>query len=121
MPQFCLFGLAEGVNAVAQIEFYYSYFSKSMGSLAMALFTLGMAAANLIGSLLVRLVAEVTRKGGKESWVQNNLNKGHSDYYYWLISIMGMVKFLYFLVCCWFYERSGEEAARSRDEVEGTR
>ncbi|XP_057968998.1 protein NRT1/ PTR FAMILY 1.2-like [Malania oleifera] len=103
VPQYFMFGLAEAFNAVGQIDFFYSQFPKSMSSLAMALFTLGMAVANLVGSLLVKIVDKATSKGGKESWVSNNLNKGHLDYYYWFITAMCVVNFGYFLFCCWAF------------------
>ncbi|KAA8534948.1 hypothetical protein F0562_029951 [Nyssa sinensis] len=53
VPQHCLTGLAEAFNAIGQIEFYYSQFPKSMSSIAVALFPLGMAVGNLLGSLIV--------------------------------------------------------------------
>lgn len=57
-----------------------------MSSIAMALFTLGMAVANVVGSLLVHIVDGVTSKGGgNEGWLSSNISKGHLDYYYyWL-------------------------------------
>ncbi|KAK7839719.1 protein nrt1/ ptr family 1.2 [Quercus suber] len=55
IPQYCLFGLAEAFNAIGQIEFYFSQFPRNMSSIAMALFTLGMAVANLVGSFLVKI------------------------------------------------------------------
>ncbi|XP_057969559.1 protein NRT1/ PTR FAMILY 1.1-like [Malania oleifera] len=112
VPQFCLFGLAEAFNAIGQIDFYYSQFPRSMSSIAVALFTLGMAVSNLVGSLLVKIVDRITRNGGKESWMSSNLNKGHLDYYYWLITALSVVNFGYFLVCCWAYGPTEEEKSQ---------
>ncbi|XP_043704081.1 protein NRT1/ PTR FAMILY 1.2-like [Telopea speciosissima] len=112
VPQQCLLGLAEAINAVAQVEFYYSHFSKNMASLAMGIFTLGMAAGNLVGSLIVKIVDEITKRGGKESWVSSNPNMGHYDYYYWLLAILCSIDFLYFLFCCWVYGLSKEEESK---------
>lgn len=98
VPQHCLSGLAEAFNAIGQIEFYYSQFPKSMASIAVALFTLGFGLGSLIGSLIVTIMANVTKKGGV-SWVASNLNKGHYDYYYLVLTIMSVVNFLYFLLC----------------------
>ncbi|XP_059658005.1 protein NRT1/ PTR FAMILY 1.2 isoform X2 [Cornus florida] len=100
VPQFALLGLAEAFNAIGQIEFFYSQFPKSMSSIAVALFTLGMAVSNVVSTLLVNIVDSVTTKGGKVSWLSKNLNKGHLDYYYWLLTFFGLVNFVYFLVCC---------------------
>ncbi|KAL5729149.1 hypothetical protein ACHQM5_002138 [Ranunculus cassubicifolius] len=103
VPQHCLTGLAEALNIIGQIEFYYSQFPKSMSSIASALFGLGMAFGNLLVGVIVRIVDDVTKRGGHVSWVSSNLNKGHYDYYYWLLTVLSGINFLYFLVCCWAY------------------
>ncbi|WJZ85088.1 hypothetical protein VitviT2T_004646 [Vitis vinifera] len=118
LPQFILFGFAEAFSAIGQIEFYYSQFSKSMSSIAVALFTVGIAGSNLVGSLLVNVVNSVTSKGGKESWLSSNLNKGHLDYYYWLITILCLINIIYFLVCCWSYGPFEDEKPGISDEGE---
>ncbi|OMO77612.1 Proton-dependent oligopeptide transporter family [Corchorus olitorius] len=101
VPQYCLIGLAEGFNAIGQIEFYYSQFPKSMASIGVALFSLGMAVGNLVGSLIVGILNEVTKKHGKVSWVSSNLNKGHYDYYYWLLTILSVINVFYYLFVSW--------------------
>uniref|UniRef100_A0A5B7BHE7 Peptide transporter n=1 Tax=Davidia involucrata TaxID=16924 RepID=A0A5B7BHE7_DAVIN len=115
LPQFALLGLSEGFNAIGQIEFFYSQFPKSMSSMAMALFTLEMAVSNLVGSLLVNIVDSVTAEGANGSWLSKNLNKGHVDYYYWLITFLGLVNFLYFLICCQAYGLSEDEVEEESD------
>ncbi|KAK1289699.1 putative peptide transporter [Acorus calamus] len=107
VPQHCLMGLAEALNVIGQIEFYYSEFPKSMSSVGIALFTLGLGVGNLLGALVVGVVDEVSRRGGGEGWVPTNLNKGHYDYYYWVLTLMSSVNFLYFIVCCWCYGSEG--------------
>nr|XP_043619273.1 protein NRT1/ PTR FAMILY 1.2-like [Erigeron canadensis] len=103
VPQYSLLGLAEAFNAIGQIEFYYSQFPKSMASIGVALFALGSAIGNLIGSLIVGVVNKYSKKGERVSWVANNLNEGHYDYYYWILAILSLVNFFYFLVCSWAY------------------
>lgn len=103
VPQHCLNGFAEAFNAIGQTEFFYTQFPKSMSSIAAALFGLGMAVANLLASVIVSSVDKYTSEKGKESWVSSNINKGHYDYYYWLLAIMSFVNLLYFLVCSWAY------------------
>lgn len=103
VPQHCLAGLAEAFNAIGQIEFYYSQFPKSMASIGVALFALGMAVGNLVGSLIVGVVDDFSKKGGNNSWVSTNLNKGHYDYYYWVLAILSVANFFYFILCSWAY------------------
>lgn len=104
-----LFGLGEAFNSIGQLEFYYSQLSKSMSSIAIAFFTFGMAVASLIGSGLVDAVDSLTSKGGKESWLASNLNKGHLDYYYWLLTVLATINFVYYLVCCWAHGPSEDK------------
>ncbi|KAE8684545.1 putative peptide/nitrate transporter [Hibiscus syriacus] len=120
VPQYSLIGLAEGLNAIGQIEFYYSQFPKSMASIGVALFALGMAVGNLIGSLIVSLINSETKKHGKVSWVSNSLNKGHYDYYYWVLTILSVINVFYYLLCCWAFGSLEKENKREWDEGEDT-
>nr|KYP54069.1 putative peptide transporter At1g52190 family [Cajanus cajan] len=52
VPEYVLLGIAEAFNPVGQVEFFYTYFPKTMSSFAMALFTLELAAADVVGSII---------------------------------------------------------------------
>ena len=119
VPQYTLLGLAEAFNPPGQIEFYFSRFPKSMSSVPMALFALAMAVSSLLGSLLVNIVDGATTKGGKVSWLSSNLNKGHIDYYYWLITFLGLVNFVYFLICCRAYKHFKDDRISLSDKIDG--
>uniref|UniRef100_A0A2N9H1V2 Uncharacterized protein n=1 Tax=Fagus sylvatica TaxID=28930 RepID=A0A2N9H1V2_FAGSY len=95
VPQHCINGMAEAFNAIGQIEFYYSEFPKSMSSIAMSLMSLGMGVGSLLGGLIVSIVKHVTGRGESENWLSENINKGHYDYYYWLLTILGVVNVFY--------------------------
>ncbi|KVI11587.1 protein NRT1/ PTR FAMILY 1.1-like [Cynara cardunculus var. scolymus] len=118
VPQHCLLGLAEAFNAIGQIEFYYSQFPKSMTSIGVALFALGLAVGNLVASLIVGVVNEYSKHGGGVSWVSNNLNQGHYDYYYWVIAILSVANFFYFLGCSWAYGPCDETKHWDEEEEE---
>lgn len=118
VPQHCLIGLAEAFNAIGQIEFYYSQFPKSMASIGVALFSLGMGFGNLVGSSIVEIVDHVSSRGGKVSWVSNNLNLGHYDYYYWVLCFLSIGNFFYFIVCAWAYGSAEDKRIWEEDEVE---
>ncbi|CAI0390057.1 unnamed protein product [Linum tenue] len=116
IPQHCLTGLGEAFSIIGQIEFYYSQFPPSMRSVAMALVSLGLGAGNLAGSLIVSVVDDITGKGGgRVSWVGNDLNRGHYDYYYWLLAVLSVGNFFYYLVCSWAY---GSDDRKLWDAVE---
>lgn len=119
VPQYCFNGLAEAFNAIGQTEFYYSEFPKSMSSIASSLFGLGMAVASLLASVILSTVDDITSRGGKESWVSSNINKGHYDYYYWVLAIMSFVNLFYFMVCSWAYGPCDEKGTKVGDELNG--
>ncbi|XXG48039.1 hypothetical protein AAC387_Pa02g2582 [Persea americana] len=110
MPQILLNGLTEGFHFIGQNEFYYNELPKSMSSIGMALFSLGTGFGNLLGSFIVKMVTLISTTGGKESWLATNLNKGHLDYYYWVLAVLAFINFLYFLLCSWAYGPCKEES-----------
>ncbi|KAE8700659.1 Protein NRT1/ PTR FAMILY 1.1 [Hibiscus syriacus] len=112
VPQFCLNGLAEAFTAIGQTEFFYSELPKSMSSIAAALFGLGLAVANLLASVVVSIVDDITSKGGKDSWVSSNINKGRIDNYYWVLAILSFINLFYYFLCAWAYGPSGRRATK---------
>ncbi|KAF8036285.1 hypothetical protein BT93_C2110 [Corymbia citriodora subsp. variegata] len=118
VPQYCLTGLAEAFNAIGQVEFYYSNFPKSMGSIAVALLTLGMAMGNLVASLIVSILDHLSKRSRDGTWISTNVNKGHYDYYYWILGGLSAINFFYFLACAWAYEGGEERKVWDEDELE---
>ncbi|KAL3528727.1 hypothetical protein ACH5RR_008049 [Cinchona calisaya] len=112
IPQNVVAGLAEALNAIGQIEFYYAEFPKSMSSVASSLFGLGMAVANLLASVVLSAVDKYTKGEGKESWVSSNINKGHFESYYWLLAIMSFINLLYYILCSWLYEPRADQVKK---------
>ncbi|MBA0582085.1 hypothetical protein Gorai_024237 [Gossypium raimondii] len=112
VPQFCLNGLAEAFTAIGQTEFFYSELPKSMSSIAAALFGLGLAVANLLASVVVSIIDDITSRGGKEGWVSSNINKGRIDSYYWVLTILSVINLLYYFVCAWAYGPCGDQPTK---------
>ncbi|KAH7858959.1 hypothetical protein Vadar_029797 [Vaccinium darrowii] len=103
VPQYVLNGIAEALNVIASNEFFYSELPKNMSSIAVALSGFGMTVGSLLASLIMSTVNNITKSGGKESWISKNINKGHYESYYWLLGVLSSVNLLYFLVCSWAY------------------
>ncbi|XP_016483295.1 protein NRT1/ PTR FAMILY 1.2-like [Nicotiana tabacum] len=118
VPQYALLGVAEAAHAVGQIEFFYSLLPKSMSSIASAMYTIGTAMSSLVGSLLVSGVDWLTSTRGKTSWLSSNINRGHLDYYFWLLAFLSLLNFLYFLVVCRYYEPGNDRSCRLPHESE---
>ncbi|XP_061336538.1 protein NRT1/ PTR FAMILY 1.2-like [Gastrolobium bilobum] len=116
LPRQVLDGFAEAFNAVGQNEFFICELPQSMSSIGSTLSGLGMSGANLIASLLMSVVDKVTKGEGKVSWVSSNINKGHYDYYYWLIFGLMLANLLYFLYCSKAYGPCKGEENEGQDE-----
>ncbi|KAL9417693.1 hypothetical protein AB3S75_040642 [Citrus x aurantiifolia] len=119
LPYLVLSGLAMAFNMIGQTEFYYSELPKSMSSIASAFLGVGMSAASLVASLIMNAVDDVTRSGGKQGWIPSNINKGHYDHYFWLLSALNMANFVYFLACCKAYGPCRVEAHKALDNADG--
>ncbi|XP_059316575.1 protein NRT1/ PTR FAMILY 1.2-like [Lycium ferocissimum] len=119
VPQYVVLGVAQGAHSVGHIEFFYSLLPKSMSSIASAMSTIGTAVSCLAASLLVSGVDWLSSTGGKTSWLSSNINTGHLDYYFWLLTFLSSLNFLYFLVVCRFYEPGNDGISRSSHKVEG--
>ncbi|KAG5568688.1 hypothetical protein H5410_064297 [Solanum commersonii] len=113
VPQLALYGVAEALNVVGQVEFIYSLFPKTMSNFAAALYTFGLALANLINSLLVSMMDSITLTGGKTSCLATNINRDHLDYYCWLMTFLCMINFLYFLAICRFTDQHHHDGRSS--------
>ncbi|CAO2194765.1 unnamed protein product [Urochloa humidicola] len=108
VPQFALVGLAEAFGVIGEIEFFYTELPKSMASFSMSLLYMAFGVGNLAGALIVKVVQVASRRGGSTSWLVDDLNAGHYDYYYWLLTGYGVVNFVYFAWCCWVYGEEGK-------------
>ncbi|KAF5196016.1 NRT1/ PTR FAMILY 1.1 [Thalictrum thalictroides] len=100
IPQFSVLGFAMALNGVGQIEYFYSELPKTMSSMGMAFYNLGSGFAGLLSSLVTIIVNKVTQSGGNISWLSTNLNKGHYDYQYGLISFLCFLNFVCYRFGC---------------------
>ncbi|KAK3162012.1 hypothetical protein QOZ80_1BG0084160 [Eleusine coracana subsp. coracana] len=108
VPQHCLTGLAEALNLIGQIEFYYAEFPKSMSSIGVSLLALGLGFGGVMGSAIVGIIGAATGRDGRDGWLVNNLNRGHYDYYYLVLTVLCAANVVYFLVCGWAYGEEGQ-------------
>jgi len=115
VPQHCLTGLAEALNLIGQIEFYYSEFPKTMSSIGMSLLALGLGFGALLGSAVVAIIGAATRSGGHDGWLPSNLNRGRYDYYYLVLAVLGTANVVYFVVCAWAYGEEGQNRVAAAD------
>ncbi|KAJ6844679.1 protein NRT1/ PTR FAMILY 2.11-like [Iris pallida] len=113
VPQLVVFGIAEAFNTIGQIEFYYKQFPENMRSIAGSLFFCSLAVSNYLSGFMVSVVHRTTGGGGggEGNWLAEDLNEGRLDYFYLLIAAMGVLNFIYFIVCATWYRYKSLDAS----------
>lgn len=108
VPQYFLIGCAEVFTFIGQLEFFYDQAPDAMRSLCSALSLTTVALGNYLSTVLVTIVTKVTTKGGKLGWIPDNLNRGHLDYFYWLLAILSLLNFFVYLwiAKCYTYKKT---------------
>lgn len=103
VPQYFLIGCAEVFTFIGQLEFFYDQAPDAMRSLCSALSLTTVALGNYLSTLLVTIVTNVTTKNGRLGWIPDNLNRGHLDYFYWLLTILSAINFVVYLwIAKWY-------------------
>ncbi|KAL3528308.1 hypothetical protein ACH5RR_007630 [Cinchona calisaya] len=118
VPQLSLAGLAEAFAAIGQVEFYYKQFPENMRSFAGSLFFCGMAASSYVNSFLISIVHHTTERSPSGNWLPEDLNKGRLDYFYYLITALGVLNVCYFVACAKWYRYKGEGKTTIAVEME---
>ncbi|KAF6143111.1 hypothetical protein GIB67_041179 [Kingdonia uniflora] len=91
LPQYIMLGIADVFCTIGIIEFFYDQSPEDMQSLGTTFFTSGFGVGNFLNSFLVTMVDKITGRGGRKSWLGNNLNESHLDYYYALIIVIAVL------------------------------
>ncbi|KAK6932938.1 Proton-dependent oligopeptide transporter family [Dillenia turbinata] len=103
LPQYILIGVADVFNAIGLLEFFYDQSPEEMQSLGTTFFTSGIGVGNFLNSFLVTVVDKVTGSGGGKSWIGNNLNDSHLDYYYGFLLVISSINVVIFLWASNYY------------------
>ncbi|XVF08248.1 hypothetical protein REPUB_Repub06bG0210300 [Reevesia pubescens] len=90
IPQYLLIGVSEVFTLVGQVEFFYDQAPDSMRSMCSAL---SKATFAYLSTLLVTFVEKHTTRNQKLGWIPDNLNRGHLDYFFWLLVIISLGNF----------------------------
>lgn len=120
LPQYILIGIADVFNAIGLLEFFYDQSPEDMQSLGTTFFTSGIGVWNFLNSFLVTMVDKITGNGGGKSWIGDNLNDSHLDYYYGFLLIISSLNIAAFVWASnrFIYKRENEEPSKAGVQME---
>ncbi|XP_057417831.1 protein NRT1/ PTR FAMILY 8.3-like [Lotus japonicus] len=98
IPQYFLLGAAEVFTLIGQLEFFYDQSPDSMRTLCSALSLINFSLGNYLSSFILTIVTYFTTQGGNPGWIPDNLNKGHLDYFFWLLAGLSFLNMLVYIV-----------------------
>ncbi|KAJ7958109.1 protein NRT1/ PTR FAMILY 4.5-like [Quillaja saponaria] len=117
--QYAIFGAADMFTFVGLLEFFYAESSAGMKSLGTAISMCSLAFGYYTSTVVVEVVNKVS--GG---WLaSNNLNRDKLNYFYYLLSGLSVVNFVFYLLCAsWYrYKKVEVEESNSKDNTEMAR
>ncbi|WOH00510.1 hypothetical protein DCAR_0519875 [Daucus carota subsp. sativus] len=98
VPQYVLFGIADVFTMVGLQEFFYDQVPNELKSIGLSLYLSIFGVGSFLSSFLISIIEKTTGSDGQDSWFSDNLNRGHLDYFYWLLgglSTISAVLYLY--------------------------
>lgn len=98
-PQYFLLDAVEIFTFIGKLEFFYDQASDAMRSLCSVLSLLTSSLGNYMSFLILTIVTFLTTIGRQVRWISNNLNKGHLDYFFWLLAGLSFLNLLVYIVC----------------------
>eukprot|EP01023_Acetabularia_acetabulum_P009011 TRINITY_DN13967_c1_g1_i2.p1 TRINITY_DN13967_c1_g1~~TRINITY_DN13967_c1_g1_i2.p1 ORF type:complete len:623 (-),score=82.66 TRINITY_DN13967_c1_g1_i2:1000-2868(-) len=91
IPQFFLVGASEVLGFIGYLEFFYDQAPTSMRSVCMCLSCLNIAFGSYLGVVILKLVQLTT------DWLPNDYNKGHLNYYFFLLAFIMLLNICLFV------------------------
>ncbi|KAJ4884383.1 Protein NRT1/ PTR FAMILY 5.11 [Raphanus sativus] len=99
VPQYVIYGVADVFTMTGLQEFFYDQVPSELRSVGMAMNLSIFGAGNFLSSFMISVIDRVTSQSGQTSWLDNDLDKAHLDYFYWLLaclSFIGLALYLWF-------------------------
>eukprot|EP00252_Welwitschia_mirabilis_P016963 TRINITY_DN3772_c0_g1_i5.p1 TRINITY_DN3772_c0_g1~~TRINITY_DN3772_c0_g1_i5.p1 ORF type:complete len:240 (-),score=30.28 TRINITY_DN3772_c0_g1_i5:423-1142(-) len=97
IPQYILIGIADVFTMVGMQEFFYDQMPETMRSMGIGLYLSSIGVGGFLASVLITIIDKFSTMSGHYSWLDDNLNRAHLDYYYWVIVALSILFFLVFL------------------------
>uniref|UniRef100_A0A453SNC0 Major facilitator superfamily (MFS) profile domain-containing protein n=1 Tax=Aegilops tauschii subsp. strangulata TaxID=200361 RepID=A0A453SNC0_AEGTS len=103
-PQYVLVGVGEVLTTIGQLDFFYGQAPAAMKTVCTALALLAVAAGGYLSSVLLTAVQWATTTGGAPGWIPDDLNEGHLDRFFWMMSGLGCLNLIAFASCAMRYK-----------------
>ncbi|XP_009378150.2 protein NRT1/ PTR FAMILY 2.7 [Pyrus x bretschneideri] len=93
-----ILGIGEGFYVPGQVALFYEEFPKSLKSTATAMSSLLIGIGFFLSAAITNLVDRTT------GWLPNDINQGRLDNVFWMLAVIGVVNFVYYLICTKFFK-----------------
>ncbi|KAJ7514238.1 hypothetical protein O6H91_23G034700 [Diphasiastrum complanatum] len=117
IPQYSLIGASEVFAYIGQIEFFYDQAPEGAQSFGAALSFSAMALGNFLGGYLVTFLQSITGYDGNGGWIPQNIDHGHLDYYFWVLTFLSGINFIYFLIVASSYHYKQSQVDERTDDA----
>ncbi|KAG6526360.1 protein NRT1/ PTR FAMILY 5.10-like [Zingiber officinale] len=97
VPQYALFGVSDVFTMIGLQEFFYDQVPEAYRSLGLGLYLSIFGVGELLSGGLVSAIDKISKMGGGDSWFADDINRGHFDYFYWLLAVLSAVGLALFL------------------------
>lgn len=97
VPQYVIAGLSDVFTIVGLQEFFYDQVPSELRSMGLSLYLSVLGVGSFLSGFLVSVIDKLSSRGGSHSWFDNNLNRAHLDYFYWLIAGLSTLQLCIYL------------------------
>ncbi|KAK6146421.1 hypothetical protein DH2020_020290 [Rehmannia glutinosa] len=120
VPQYALIGASEVFMYVGQLEFFNAQAPDGLKSFGSALCMTSISLGNYVSSLLVSIVMKISTVDNMPGWIPGNLNKGHLDWFYFLLAGLTAVDLVIYVGCAMWYQgiKHGGKGGDNNEDVD---
>ncbi|KAK9927893.1 hypothetical protein M0R45_025056 [Rubus argutus] len=104
IPQYAFIGASEVFMYVGQLEFFNAQAPDGLKSFGSALCMTSISLGNYVSSLLVSMVMKISTEDHMPGWIPGNLNKGHLDWFYFLLAALTSIDLVIYIACAKWYK-----------------
>lgn len=97
LPQYLLAGAGDVFTMVGIQEFFYDQVPSDLKSMGLALYLSIIGIGSFLSSFLISIVGKMTGGNGEDGWISDNVNRGHIDYFYYLLAGISVGAFMMYI------------------------